>query len=392
MMPTRPVWAEISRSSLLANWNLLRSAAPEDADVVAVIKADAYGHGALACAPLLEQAGATWFGVTCASEGIAFRQICEQPRILLMSGFWDGEPGAIIEHRLTPQVWEPYHFELLEEEGKRRRLAPQSVPVHLEIDTGMSRQGVRSLNDLKTVLENRAADSPVYIEGVMTHFSSPEVLDPDETRAQLRRFAAALDVITGQGIHPKWIHAGNSATLFVPQHVLALRGLALKHHARLMLRTGIALYGYLPRFSPPDSIAKTDELRPVLAFKTLICSLRTIETNEGAGYNLTFRAARPTRLALIPVGYADGLNRLHSNRGHALVRGRRVPIAGRVSMDQTVLDVTDVPGVAIGDEVVLIGSQANESITACDLADATRTIPYEVTCAISARVPRLLVD
>jgi alanine racemase len=177
MMPTRPVWAEISRSSLLANWNLLRSAAPEDADVVAVIKADAYGHGALACAPLLEQAGATWFGVTCASEGIAFRQICEQPRILLMSGFWDGEPGAIIEHRLTPQVWEPYHFELLEEEGKRRRLAPQSVPVHLEIDTGMSRQGVRSLNDLKTVLENRAADSPVYIEGVMTHFSSPEVVD-----------------------------------------------------------------------------------------------------------------------------------------------------------------------------------------------------------------------
>jgi len=228
---------------------------------------------------------------------------------------------------------------------------------------------------------------------MMTHFSAPEVLDPDETEAQIMRFAAALDVLAEHAIRPKWIHAGNSATLFVPEHLRALRDLARKHSARLMLRPGLALYGYLPRFVPrfPDA-PEARSLQPVLAWKTRVVSLRTIGEGESAGYNMTFRAARLTRLALIPVGYADGLNRLLSNRGHALVRGKKVPIAGRISMDQTILDVTDIPEAEIGDEVVLIGEQGNEHITAYDLADLTGTIPYEVTCAISARVPRLLVD
>jgi alanine racemase len=356
---------------------------------MAVVKANAYGHGAAVCAPLLEGAGAAWFGVTCVAEAIALRQVCPDARILIMSGLWDGEAEAILEHRLTPQVWEPFHFELLEEASRRRGLAPQSVAVHLEIDTGMSRQGVRSLGALETLLALYGSESPIRVEGVMTHFAAPEVLDPDETRAQMARFEAALEVTAGCGIRPAWIHAGNSATLFVPQHLLALGELARKHSARLMLRPGLALYGYLPRFVPQGPRA---ELKPVLAWKTRVVSLRTIDAGESAGYNMTFRAARRTRLVLIPVGYADGLNRLFSNRGHALVRGKKVTIAGRVSMDQTILDATDVPEVEIGDEVVLIGEQGNETITAYDLADATGTIPYEVTCAIGARVPRVLVD
>jgi alanine racemase len=393
MMPTRPVWAEISRSRLLANWNLLRNAAPNNADVLAVVKADAYGHGVAACAPLLKRAGASWLGVTCFAEAIALRQVCPDARILIMSGLWDGEADPIIEQRLTPQVWEPFHFELLEEAASRRGLGPRSVPVHLEIDTGMSRQGVRSLDALKMLLARFCAESSIYIEGVMTHFSTPEVLDPDETQAQVTRFATALDVIAERGVHPEWIHAGNSATLFVPEHLRALGELARKHSARLMLRPGLALYGYLPRFTPesPNAV-RADMLKPVLAWKTRVVSLRTIEAAESAGYNMTFRATRRTRLALIPVGYADGLNRLLSNCGRALVRGKQVPIAGRVSMDQTILDVTDIPDVEINDEVVLIGEQGNESITAYDLADATGTIPYEVTCAIGARVRRVLVD
>ena len=393
MMPTRPVWAEISRSRLLFNWNLLKNAAPRDADLMAVVKADAYGHGAAICAPILARTRASWLGVTCVAEGIAVRRTCPDARILVMSGLWEGEAEAIIEDRLTPQVWEPFHFDLLENATLKRVFGPRSVAVHLEIDTGMSRQGVRSLDALKALLTRFSAESPIYIEGVMTHFSAPEVLDPDETQAQIARFAVALEVLSERGIHPKWIHAGNSATLFVPQQLSSLGELARKHSARMMLRPGLALYGYLPRLTPKSlNTVQTDALRPVLAWKTRVVSLRTIEETETAGYNMTFRATRPTKLALIPVGYADGLNRLLSNRGHALVRGKKAPIAGRISMDQTILDVTDIPNVEIDDEVVLIGEQGNQRITAYDLADVTGTIPYEVTCAIGARVPRGLVD
>lgn len=389
MMQTRPVWAEISRSRLVANWNLLQKAAPPDTDVLAVVKANAYGHGLLTCAPLLAEVDAKWLGVTCVEEGVALREACPQVRILVMSGLWNGEAEAIFEHRLTPQVWEPYHLELLKEAARKLGLGPQSVPVHLEMDTGMSRQGVRSLDTLKGLLKNCAPDSLIRIEGVMTHFHSPEILDPDETQAQITRFAAALNLIAGHGIHPKWIHAGNSATLLAHQSAEALTEIARKHGSRLMLRPGLALYGYPVRFTPPLA---EHALQPALSWKTRVVSIRTIEAGETAGYSMTFRADRQSRLALIPVGYADGLNRLLSNRGFALVRGKKVGIAGRVSMDQTILDVTDIPDVEIGDEVVLIGEQQGERITAYDLADATGTIPYEVLCAIGARVPRLLVD
>jgi alanine racemase len=384
MNSTRPVWAEVSRSALLNNWNILRVAAPENAEVVAVLKANAYGHGAMLCGPVLAEAGARWFGVTCVEEGIALRKVCPDARILVMSGLWEGEAEAIIEYGLTPQVWEMFHFELLKKAARGK-----AVAVHLEIDTGMSRQGVRSLDTLKTLLARYNADSLIRIEGVMTHFCAPEVLAPDATREQIARFASALQVVYEHGVRPEIIHGGNSATVLASQHRDEFTALALKYGARLMLRPGSALYGYPPRFVPQMPIPL---FKPVLAWKTRVVSLRNVETGATAGYNMTFRAERPTHLALVPVGYADGLNRLHSNCGEALVRGKKVRIAGRVSMDQTILDVTDVPGVAIGDEVVLIGEQNGECITAFDLADATGTIPYEVTCAISARVPRALVD
>ena len=393
MMQTRPVWAEISRSRLLSNWNLLRQATPPDAEMLAVVKANAYGHGLLACAPLLAAAGAQWLGVTCVEESVALRAACPQASILVMSGLWKGEAEAILQHRLTPQVWEPFHLELLEEAARKQGLGARSIPVHLEIDTGMSRQGVRSMDTLKALLARVGPDSSIQVEGVMTHFHSPEMLHLDVTEKQVAYFSSALDVIAANGIYPRWIHAGNSATLLEPQSGASLAVLAAKYGARLMLRPGLALYGYPVRYTPPlaDDHWQRD-LRPVLTWKTRVGSLREIDASETAGYNMTFRADRRSRLALIPMGYADGLNRLLSNRGSVLVRGKKAAIAGRVSMDQTILDVTDIPGVEIGDEVVLIGEQGDERITAYDLADAAGTIPYEVLCAIGARVPRLPVD
>jgi alanine racemase len=220
------------------------------------------------------------------------------------------------------------------------------------------------------------------LEAVMTHFASPEDEQSTQTAEQLDRFRAVLATLGEHGIAPPLIHAGNSASLFEPDQITALREIAQQSGSRLLLRPGIALYGYGPH-------ALQRGLQPVLSWKTQIAALREIAPGEGVSYNATFRAVRTTRIALLPVGYADGYNRLLSNRGEVLVRDRRAPIAGRVTMDQTMVDVTDIPDAAAGDEVMLIGEQGGDRITADDLAAHTGTIAYEVLCAIGARVPRI---
>jgi alanine racemase len=396
-MHTRPVWVEISRRNLTANFLELRRLAGGVA-VLAVVKANAYGHGLLECAQTLAGAGAEWIGVTSVEEGVGARTVCPNADILIMSGLWEAEAEAVLEHRLTPLVWEVFHLDLLEAAARRLALAPQSVPVHLELDTGMSRQGVRLRGPaLAEILARFPSGSPLRLDGIATHFSAPEALDSDESGKQIARFDAAMEEIAACGFSPRWIHAGNSATLLLGDQLPLLRRTAERVGASLMLRPGLALYGYAPRFTRGgESVSPVAEvgagLHPVLEWKTRVTSLRTIQAGEAAGYNSTFRAARPTRLALLPIGYADGLSRLLSNRGGVLVRGRRAPIAGRVSMDQTILDVTDIPEAEIGDEAVVIGRQGDAAITAYEIADLTGTIPYEVLCGIAARVPRTLVD
>ena len=382
-MMTRPVWAEISRSRLRANYRILKSlAAP--AELLAIVKANAYGHGNTACAQVLVDEGAEWLGVTCMDEGITVRAACPGARILVMSGIWQrDEAEAAIAHRLTPVVWEPIHLEWLQGAA-----GGTEVSAHLEIDTGMSRQGVR-LEALPALL--RCFDT-VQLEGVMTHFHSPEVLSGHSVEAQLRQFVTALDAIAAHGLQPQWVHAGNSPSVLTDGGANEIAKIAAHYGAKAMLRPGLSLYGYAPRFTGNGALSQIEELQPVLAWKTRIVSLRTIETGETAGYNATFRAARKSKLALLPVGYADGLNRLLSNRGSVLIRGQRAPIAGRVSMDLTIVDVTDIPGVEIGEEAVLIGEQGSERITAYDHADAVQTIPYEILCNISARVSRIMKD
>ncbi|HEX5235687.1 MAG TPA: alanine racemase [Silvibacterium sp.] len=380
-MNARPVWAEISRSNLLHNFRLLRSrAAP--AELLAVVKANGYGHGAVSCSEALASEGAKWLGVTSVDEGIRVRAACPDIDILAMEGLWSGEADAAFVHRITPVVWDLAHLDEAARAGRQ-------VPVHLEIDTGMSRQGVRPA-ELPTLLDRLKALPSLRLDGVMTHFHSPEVLDSPANAEQLARFATAVDTIFARGLSPAWIHAGNSASLF-HGGAGALVALGEKHGTKAMLRPGLALYGYAPRFTGGPQPPLIDDLKPVLAWKARVVSLRSIHTGETAGYCATFRATRPAKLALLPVGYADGLNRLLSNRGAVLVRGRRAPIAGRISMDLTILDVTDIPGVEIGDEAVLIGPQGAETITACDHAEMAGTIPYEILCNINARISRTMV-
>ena len=379
---TRPLWAEISKNNLLHNYSILRRLVGTDTELLAVVKANAYGHGLEACARQLEADGARWFGVTCVEEAVALRAACPKARILALSGVWPGEADAVLDHNLTPVVWETTHLDLLEDAARRRGVGAGELPVHLEIDTGMSRQGVQEKH-LPAVLPRFKGGSPFRLEAVMTHFHTPEA--PGPTASQVKELTAAMDTITGTGLRPEMLSAGSSADV-LQQSTPAVTDLARKYGARRMVRTGIALYGYAPQRGVGV------ELEPVLTWKTRVTSVREIEPGTAAGYGGTFTARRRTRLALLPAGYADGVNRLLSNKGWMLVRGQRAPVAGRVSMDQTMVDVTDIPDVAIGDEVVLIGRQGGEKLTAADLADLTGTIPYEVLCAISSRVPRTVVD
>lgn len=373
------------------------------AEILTIVKANAYGHDASLCAPLLAGSGARWLGVTGVEEGVRVRELCPEQNILLMSGLGYGDKDGAeeaIARRLTPVVWEVHHFDLLEAALAKQSVA--SFPVHLEIDTGMSRQGVPATNEAREQLGSildRFTRSPLKLAGVMTHFSAPETLSSTEGNPQLPRFFQALKQILAQGERPRWIHAGNSTTLIAGldrEKIIAMAALA---KAQAMIRPGLALYGYVDRITrdgemvdDPSSFAASLGLAPVLSWKTRIISLRTIEPGSSAGYDNTFIARRPTRLALVPAGYADGVSRQLSNRGAMLVRGRRAPIAGRVSMDQTILDVTDIPGVSIGDEVVLLGEQGHDSIGAWELANLAGTIPWEVLCAIHPRVERIAVE
>lgn len=383
---TRPVWAEISRSRLLRNYQMLEHLAGPDATLLAVVKANAYGHGLEGCARALavaQQNGqAKWFGVTCVEEAVRLRTILPNVHILVMSGLCRGEAEAVLEHGLTPAVWDPAHVDLLLEAADHRAAQPGSVRIHLEMDTGMSRQGVQ-LRNLQHLLRMLEANSPISVEAVMTHFHTPQ--DRAATLDQIAQFTSAVQVLAHHGIRPKYLSAGSSADV-LDQSSPEIDRLAAQYGARRMFRTGIALYGYTPAPGPNHG------LQPVLFWKTRITSIREIEAGAVAGYGATFTASQLTRLALLPVGYADGLSRGLSNRSAVLIRGQRAPIAGRISMDQTVVDVTEIPRVKAGDEVVLIGKQGNETISAADHAQLSGTIPYEVLCDIAARVPRVMAE
>jgi len=403
-MPNRPCWVEISTRSLEDNYRFLRTLAPADADLLAIVKADAYGHSLGLCAPAFVRAGAQWLGVTSVEEGVAARASCPEARVLVIGGVFPGQGAAVIAHRLTPVVWERWQIEELERAAHVAGAAAQSMPVHLEVDTGMSRQGVTvegtEPDALSPLLERLGPASPLKLEGVMTHLFAADEADGAVTGEQLRRLDAALARIDEVGHWAEWLNVGNSAALLAGQagQIVELAG---RHGMRALLRPGLALYGLAPRFEPeepPEVLEARLRLRPALAWKSRVAGVRQVRAGAVVGYNGTFVATEPMRLALVALGYADGLDRRLSNRFSLLVGGERAPIVGRISMDQTVLDVTEIPGVEAGDEVVILGAQSSGTsdlkpafISSYDHADAAETIPWEIFTGIGARVPRIAV-
>jgi alanine racemase len=395
-MSTRPCWVEINPRAFEDNFRFLKQAAAPHAELLAIVKANAYGHSLAHCAPAAARAGAKWLGVTCVEEGVATRALCPDAQILVISGVFPGQGADVIHHALTPGIWELAQLDELEHAARARNVSAP-IPVHLEIDTGMSRQGAGPEN-LPPLLERFRAASPLQLGGVMTHLFAADEADGAVTREQLARLAEALSAVRAAGLQPEWLNVGNSAALLSGQ-AETLGALAGRFGMKALIRPGLALYGLAPRFDPDFSsqqpaslIAAQQRLRPVLSWKTQVVGIRSVAAGAAVGYNGTFVATEPMRLALLAVGYADGLDRKLGNRFSLLVRGQRAPLVGRISMDQAVLDVTEIPGVAVGDEVVILGSQAAEMITAFDHGDAAETIPWEVFTRIGERVPRLPVE
>jgi alanine racemase len=274
--------------------------------------------------------------------------------------------------------------------GVTAGLPAASVPVHIEIDTGMSRQGA-SLDGVAAIAARTGTGRLLRLEGVLTHLFAADETDGRATAQQLVRLDESLRQITAAGLRPEWLSVGSSAAL-LNGGAGRIWALARRWGMKAMIRPGLALYGVAPQFVPdePATVAAARaRLKPVLTWKTRVVGVRTVDAGAVVGYNGTFVATEPMRLALLPLGYADGLDRRLGNRFSLLVRGERAPLVGRISMDLAVLDVTEIDGVAAGDEVVVLGSQGAETITAFDHAEATETIPWEVFTRIGARVRRI---
>jgi alanine racemase len=371
-------WAEVSLPALGNNFHAIQKHVGPDVTICAVVKADGYGHGAVECARALESEGARWLGVTDAAEGLALRGAGVQARILLMTGIWKGEEDAIVAQNLTPTIWEPWHIDLLESAARKRE---SILPVHLKLDTGMNRLGA-SHEALPHLCEMLSKCKHLTLEGVSTHFASAEVLDAEDALRQMKRFEHGLTVLQGYGLKPALVHMGNSAAMT-----------ARPETWKTMVRPGIALYGYSLAFTRGGEATTVTALplRPVLSWKTRVLTVKEVAAGESVGYMATFVTKARSRIAVLPVGYADGYPRLLSNRARVIVGGKYAPVVGRVSMDLTIVDVSHIPGIAVGDEVVLIGKSSDKSVDAVELARWCESVPYEILCGLSQRVPRVYV-
>lgn len=376
-MATRPTWAEVSLATLRQNFRAVVKHAGEGVTVCAVVKADAYGHGAVECSRALQEEGATWMGVTSLDEAIPLREAGIESRILLMTGFWRGEQSEIVRLGLTPTVWEPWHVECLE---KAAACGAVRQAVHLKVDTGMGRLGV-SLEELPAVLKPLRAAAHLLLEGLSTHLASSEIMDAPSVAEQERRFEQAQCMVRAAGFAPELVHMANTSAL-----------ISRRETWNKMVRPGVSLYGYYLPFQRAGREVSGGTLRlavkPVLTWKTRILSMRNFAANQALGYGGTYVTRAPAHVAVLPVGYADGYNRQLSNRGRVIVRDHYAPIIGSISMDLTLADVTGIPGVAVGDEVILLGARDGLSVDALEHARLANSSPYEILCNISKRVPR----
>jgi alanine racemase len=374
-------WVEVSLAALHNNFRAIQSQVGPEVIVCPVIKSDAYGHGAIGCALGLRDAGAGWFAVSTTEEGVALRKKGILERVLVLSGFWPGEEEELVRYRLTPAVWERGHIELLEKSAQR--IKPQHQPaVHLKINTGMNRLGA-DRRDLEGIFETLRLTPHVFLEGIFSHYASSEVVTAPDGDEQLRDFRDAVAMAERMGLDAPLKHMANSAALVSrPQAWFNL------------VRPGLAVYGYsLPLSSAPKGVPMPAglSLQPALAWKSRVLQVREVPAGEQIGYSRGHITQSRTRVAIVPVGYGDGLNRRLSSRGRMIVRDAYARILGNVSMNLTALDVTTIAGVSEGDEVVVLGRTPSCEITAWEHANLASTIPYEILCNISGRLERKYV-
>jgi len=375
-------WVEISGARLAENLRAVQAVAGSGVEVLAVIKANAYGHGAVLCAPVLVDAGAKWLGVSDVEEGAMIREAFPHSgtRLLVMSGMELADAPKLVVHGLTPVVWTAEHVAAMERAG---RSVGHRVNVHLEIESGMARQGASVGAELARVLERLAGSRWVCCEGVMTHLCCAEVAGAETTRLAKERFEAALKQVSEAGLKPEYVHVGNSSAVDEGATMAWIRSKAKAMGARAMVRPGFALYGHCLPVEGEGVATLEPKLAPVMCWKTRVIGVREVEADATVGYSATFVAARKMRLALLPVGYADGFRRAASSGvgdGWVMIAGKRAPVVGRVSMNLTVVDVSGIDDVHDAMEVVLLG----EGVSAEDHALWSGTIAYDVLCGVKA--------
>lgn len=387
---SRPVWAEVNLSNLAYNLDAIRKFVNPAGEkrktprkILSIVKGNGYGHGGPQVAKALEKAGSDWFGVTCTDEGVEIRKAGVRRPILILTGFVPGEESRLIEHNLTPVIHRLEQLAILERAAKRRG-RKKGVSFHLKIDTGMNRLGILP-DEIEIFAAQLAKLKRLELGGIFTHFASSEVFSNthtgQQTREQEERFHAAVERLRTLGIDPGIVHLANSAAIVTRPETWAD-----------MVRPGAILYGYHPGYDPVEKRAEIEArlpLKPVMSLLTKIISLRDVVEGVGVGYNETFVAKRPSRIAVLAAGYGDGLHRSLGNRGSVLVRGKRVAIVGIISMDVTMIDVTDVPEAAIGDTVTIYGSDGEERHPAHLVARSIGTVTSDLLCMVSKRVPRI---
>ncbi len=362
-------WAEIDLEALKANVKALKGLLAPGVELLPVVKSDAYGHGLLPVARVLVNTGVYGLGVSEVYEGLHLRQAGFELPIILLSGFEPYWVEDILRLRLTPVITDVAQLEVLAQKAKQRH---QKIALHLKVNTGMNRFGLEE-EDLKKALDLLKAHKFLQLEGLMSHLACSERPEDPLTQEQLRRFSQAEDYLRQEGFRVRFRHLANSGgVIFLPE--------AHKD----MVRPGLALYGAYPAEGAEERLS----LKPVMSYWVRVIGLRKVKTGAGVGYGPLYRASKPRRLALVPVGYEDGYLRSLSNRGFAWVKGKRVPVVGAVSMKCLTLDVTDVESVSPGDKVLLLGGPRRE-VPPEELASKGETISYELFCALGSRAIRV---
>ena len=377
----RPVWAEISLKAILHNLRTIRKQVGSSRKILAVVKSNAYGLGAVPIAKALQKAGTEWFGVTCANEGVELREAGIRKRILILTGFWPGEEKRLIQNNLTPTVTRVDDLGHLERAAKAAG-GKSRLRFHLKINTGMNRLGI-SADEVDSFAQTLAKCKHIELEGTFTHFASAEDFTAQQTNDQEKTFLACLERLRALGVSPGIVHMANSGAICARPSTWAD-----------MVRPGAILYGYYQSFDPPQKkqeVMGQVALHPCLSLRARIISLRNVPVGQGVGYAARFVTKRPSRIAVINAGYADGVVRALTNRGWALVRGRRVPLVGTISMDLTTLDLTDVPEAVLGDVVTIYGKDGDAAIEVSEVAHSIGTVTSDLLCALGRRVPKFYV-